>query len=139
MDKIIDTFRPFLDQTPTLDIVPTKLGWIMVQAEPLWVSAAHIPTEKDLLEALAIQFIEGADGDNSREDARLAWEAMAPLPGPAHPGPGPEGGPGPGAIRQTRRYLTDARPYVMGRVSHSIGSFSVTLRFSPVPIRDRRR
>lgn len=78
MDKIIDTFRPFLDQTPTLDIVPTKLGCIMVQAETLWVNAAHISTESDLLEALAIQFIEGADGDNSRDDAQLAREAMAP-------------------------------------------------------------
>ena len=79
MDKIIDTFRPFLDQTPTLDIVPTKLGWIMVQAEPLWVEAAHLPTENDLLEALVIQFIEQLDGDrHSREDARLARKAMAP-------------------------------------------------------------
>lgn len=78
MDKIIDTFRPFLDQTPTLDIVPTKLGLVMVQEEPLWVSAVPVSTETDLLEALAIQFIEGADGDNSREDARLAREAMAP-------------------------------------------------------------
>ncbi len=79
MDKIIDTFRPFLDQTPTLDIVPTKLGWVMVQAEPLWVTAEHIPTEKDLLEALVIQFIEQLEGDrHSREDAQLAREAMAP-------------------------------------------------------------
>lgn len=79
MDKIIDTFRPFLDQTPTLDIVPTKMGWIMVQAEPLWINAAHIPTEKDLLEALVIQFIERVEGDrHSREDAQLAREAMAP-------------------------------------------------------------
>ena len=79
MDKIIDTFRPFLDQTTTLDIVPTKLGWIMVQAEPLWVEAAHLPTENDLLEALVIQFIERLDGDrHSREDAQLARKAMAP-------------------------------------------------------------
>lgn len=77
MDKIIDTFRPWLDQNPTLDIVPTKLGWIIVQAEPLWVNAAHIPTEKDLLEALVIQFIEQVGGDrHSREDAQLAREAM---------------------------------------------------------------
>lgn len=79
MDKIIDTFRPWLDQTPTLDIVPTKLGWIMVQAEPLWVDAAPVLTEKDLLEALVIQFIEQVGGDrHSREDARLAHNAMTP-------------------------------------------------------------
>ncbi len=79
MDKIIDTFRPFLNQAPTLDIVPTKLGWVMVQAEPLWVTAAPVSTEKDLLEALAIQFIEQLEGDrHSREDARLARKAMAP-------------------------------------------------------------
>lgn len=79
MDKIIDTFRLWLDQIPTLDIVPTKLGWVMVQAEPLWVTAAHIQTEKDLLEALVIQFIEQLDGDrHSREDAQLARKAMAP-------------------------------------------------------------
>ena len=79
MDKIIDTFRPWLDQIPTLDIVPTKLGWVMVQAEPLWVTAAPVSTENDLLEALVIQFIEQVGGDrHSREDARLAREAMAP-------------------------------------------------------------
>lgn len=79
MDKIIDTFRPWLDQTPTLDIVPTKLGWIMVQAEPLWVDAAPVSTEKDLLEALVIQFIEQVGGDrHSREDAQLARKAMSP-------------------------------------------------------------
>lgn len=79
MDKIIDAFRPFLDQTPTLDYVKTKLGWIMVYAEPLWVSAAHIPTEKDLLESLVSNFAGQVDGDhNSREDAQLAREAMAP-------------------------------------------------------------
>lgn len=79
MDKIIDTFRPWLDQTTTLDIVPTKLGWIMVQAEPLWVSAVPVSTETDLLEALVIQFIEQVGGDrHSREDAQLAREAMAP-------------------------------------------------------------
>lgn len=79
MDKIIDTFRPWLDQTPTLDIVPTKLGWIMVQAEPLWVDAAPVSTEKDLLEALVIQFIEQIEGDrHSREDAQLARNAMSP-------------------------------------------------------------
>lgn len=79
MDKIIGTFRPFLDQTTTLDIVPTKLGWIVVWAEPLWVTAAPVSTEKDLLEALVIQFIEQLDGDrHSREDAQLAREAMAP-------------------------------------------------------------
>lgn len=79
MDKIIDTFRPWLDQTPTLDIVPTKLGWIMVQVEPIGVEATYLPTENDLLEALVIQFIEQLDGDrHSREDAQLAREAMAP-------------------------------------------------------------
>lgn len=78
MDKIIDTFRPWLDQTLTLDIVPTKLGWIMAQAEPIGVEATHLLTENDLLEALVIQFIERADGDDSREDARLARKAMAP-------------------------------------------------------------
>ena len=79
MDKIIDTFRPWLDQTPSLDIVPTKLGWIMVQAEPLWVSAAPVSTEKDLLEALVIQFIEQVEGDrHSREDAQMARKAMDP-------------------------------------------------------------
>lgn len=79
MDKIIDTFRSFLDQTPTLDIVPTKLGWIIVQAEPIGVEAAHLMTENDLLEALVIQFIERVAGDrHSREDAQLARKAMAP-------------------------------------------------------------
>lgn len=79
MDKIIDTFRPWLGQTPTLDIVPTKLGRIIVQAEPLWVNAVHIQTENDLLEALVIQFIEQLEGDrHSREDAQLARKAMAP-------------------------------------------------------------
>lgn len=79
MDKIVSVFRPWLDATPALDYVKTKLGWIMVYAEPLWVSAAHIPTEKDLLESLVSNFAGQVDGDhNSREDARLARKAMDP-------------------------------------------------------------
>lgn len=79
MDKIISVFRPWLATIPTVDIVPTKLGWIIVQAEPLWVNAAPVSTEEDLLEALVIQFIEQIGGDrHSREDAQLARKAMSP-------------------------------------------------------------
>lgn len=79
MEKIISIFRPYLDTIPAVDIVPTKLGWVMVQAEPLWVTAAPVSTENDLLEALVIQFIEQVGGDrHSREDAQLARNAMTP-------------------------------------------------------------
>lgn len=79
MDKIIDTFRPWLDQTTTLDIVLTKMGWVMVETSNNEAWAILFRGENDLLLILTAVFVDGAEGDHhSRITAQMAREAMAP-------------------------------------------------------------
>lgn len=79
MDKIISIFRPYLDTVPTVDIVPTKLGWVLVEDARYETKATILRDQNDLALVLTGIFLDNVEGDHhSRTLARMARETMAP-------------------------------------------------------------
>lgn len=79
MDKIISIFRPYLDTIPTVDILSTKMGWVLIEDARYETKATILRTPNDLALVLASIFLDCVEGTHhSRTTARMAREAMDP-------------------------------------------------------------
>ena len=80
MDKIIDTFRPFIDSLPHVDYLHSrKFGWVYVRQTPEREEPQFLQTAENLLCALVGDFFDQAEGRSAREAADNALEAMQPF------------------------------------------------------------
>ena len=79
MDKIIDTFQPFIDSLPHADyLLSRKFGWVYIRKTPEHEEPQFLQTEENLMCALVGDFFDQAEGRTAREAAANALEAMRP-------------------------------------------------------------
>ena len=79
MDKIIDTFRPFIDSLPHVDyLFSKKFGWVYVRQTPEYEAPQFLQTAENLICTLAGDFFDQAEGRTAREATDNALESMQP-------------------------------------------------------------